>query len=68
MFLLSDFDIGRGTGSIDDEGRQFSVVTVDIKVWHVKEYSYKALPLEDYGHFHSNEGTLSSSSLSSSSS
>lgn len=60
--LLLDFDIGRGTGSIDEEGRTFSVSTVDITVWHVKEYSYKVLPVEDFGHFHSGEGKLLSSS------
>ncbi|XP_031552227.1 supervillin-like isoform X2 [Actinia tenebrosa] len=56
--VLENFDIGRGIGSIDEEGRRFSVTTVDVKVWHVKEYGYNAMPEEDYGHFHSCEGYI----------
>jgi hypothetical protein len=56
VFLSVDFNIGRGIGSTDEEGRRFIVNTVDVKVWHVKEYTYNPLPEEDYGHFHSCEG------------
>ena len=55
---LTGFDIGRGTGSTDDEGKKFVVSTNSIKIWHVKEYSYTVLPEADYGHFYSSEGWL----------
>ena len=48
--------MGRGTGSFDEEGRQFIVSSISIKIWHVKEYSYQLLPEEEYGHFFSSEG------------
>ena len=50
------FDVGRGTGSFDEEGRQFVVSSISMKIWHVKEYSYQLLPEEEYGHFFSSEG------------
>jgi len=48
--------VGRGTGSFDEEGRQFIVSSISMKIWHVKEYSYQLLPEEEYGHFFSSEG------------
>ena len=57
MYLLSaGFDVGRGTGSFDEEGRQFIVSSISTKIWHVKEYTYQLLPEEEYGHFYSSEG------------
>ena len=59
MYLLSaGFDVGRGTGSFDEEGRQFIVSSISTKIWHVKEYTYQLLPEEEYGHFFSSEGSL----------
>ncbi|XP_015764099.1 PREDICTED: supervillin-like [Acropora digitifera] len=54
--ILEGFDVGRGTGSFDEEGRQFIVSSISTKIWHVKEYSYQLLPEEEYGHFYSSEG------------
>ena len=54
--LSLGFDVGRGTGSFDEEGRQFIVSSISMKIWHVKEYSYQLLPEEEYGHFFSSEG------------
>ncbi|EDO29784.1 predicted protein [Nematostella vectensis] len=54
--VLEGFDVGRGTGSVNEEGWRFQVDTIDVKTWHVKEYSYTPLPDEDRGHFHSAEG------------
>ena len=50
------WDVGRGTGSFDEEGRQFIVSSISTKIWHVKEYTYQLLPEEEYGHFYSSEG------------
>lgn len=55
LFSLG-FDVGRGTGSFDEEGRRFVVSSISMKIWHVKEYSYQLLPEEEYGHFFSSEG------------
>ena len=57
-FLSAGFDVGRGTGSFDEEGRQFIVSSISTKIWHVKEYTYQLLPEEEYGHFFSSEGSL----------
>ncbi|XP_068758253.1 uncharacterized protein [Montipora capricornis] len=54
--ILEGFDVGRGTGSFDEEGRRFIVSSISTKIWHVKEYSYQLLPEEEYGHFYSSEG------------
>lgn len=54
--ILEGFDVGRGTGSVDEEGRQFIVSSISLKIWHVKEYSYQLLPEEEHGHFFSSEG------------
>lgn len=54
--ILEGFDVGRGTGSFDEEGRKFIVSSISMKIWHVKEYSYQLLPEEEYGHFFSSEG------------
>ncbi|KAL9959859.1 hypothetical protein ACROYT_G033223 [Oculina patagonica] len=54
--ILEGFDVGRGTGSFDEEGRRFIVDSISMKIWHVKEYSYQLLPEEEYGHFFSSEG------------
>ena len=51
--------MGRGTGSVDEEGRQFIVSSISMKIWHVKEYSYQLLSEEEYGHFFSSEGMSS---------
>ena len=57
VYLLSaGFDVGRGTGSFDEEGRHFIVSSISTKIWHVKEYTYQLLPEEEYGHFYSSEG------------
>ncbi|KAJ7370835.1 hypothetical protein OS493_029379 [Desmophyllum pertusum] len=53
---LEGFDVGRGTGSFDEEGRWFVVSSISMKIWHVKENSYQFLPEEEYGHFFSSEG------------
>ena len=59
VYLLSaGFDVGRGTGSFDEEGRHFIVSSISTKIWHVKEYTYQLLPEEEYGHFFSSEGSL----------
>ena len=57
-FLSAGFDVGRGTGSFDEEGRHFIVSSISTKIWHVKEYTYQLLPEEEYGHFFSSEGSL----------
>lgn len=51
--------MGRGTGTVDEEGRQFIVSSISLKIWHVKEYSYQLLSEEEHGHFFSSEGWLS---------
>ena len=56
LFVFAGFDVGRGTGSFDEEGRKFIVSSISMKIWHVKEYSYQLLPEEEYGHFFSSEG------------
>ena len=56
IYLSLGFDVGRGTGSFDEEGRRFIVSSISMKIWHVKEYSYQLLPEEEYGHFFSSEG------------
>ena len=56
VILSLGFDVGRGTGSFDEEGRRFIVSSISMKIWHVKEYSYQLLPEEEYGHFFSSEG------------
>lgn len=56
LFLFEGFDVGRGTGSFDEEGRKFVVSSISLKIWHVKEYSYQLLPEEEYGHFFASEG------------
>ena len=55
-FLSAGFDVGHGTESFDEEGRQFIVSSISTKIWHVKEYTYQLLPEEEYGHFYSSEG------------
>lgn len=47
--------MGRGTGTVDEEGRQFIVSSISLKIWHVKD-SYQLLPEEEHGHFFSSEG------------
>lgn len=48
--------MGRGTGTVDEEGRQFIVSSISLKIWHVKESSNQLLSEEEHGHFFSSEG------------
>jgi len=54
--ILDVVDVGRGLGSYDaSEMRGYDVKTTGVKMWHIKEYGYTAVPEEDLGHFHSGE-------------
>ncbi|KAK0182715.1 hypothetical protein PV327_000824 [Microctonus hyperodae] len=50
--ILEGCHLGRGNGWFDEElSRQYSVITTDVTVWHIDEYSYTILDKKSIGQF-----------------
>lgn len=51
--ILENSHLGRGVEYFNEEDRRrFRITTISTKMWHISEYSYKALPEESWGQFH----------------
>lgn len=54
--VLEGCHLGRGSEFYDEETRRFyEIQTMGVKVWHIQEYEYSALPETSHGQFHSGD-------------